>query len=62
MVATMDDERSARSRLKSTLLTLLQAGAGSLVLATTALIAPPAPDVTRTPIVMMLKRLSRGAT
>src|SRR5262245_39659441 len=38
----MDDEKSARSRLKSSLLALLQAGAGSLVLATTALVAPPA--------------------
>jgi len=38
----MDNEKSSRSRLKSTLLTLLQAGAGSLVLATTALMAPPA--------------------
>ena len=37
----MDDEKSARSRLKSRLLTLLQAGAGSLVLATTVLVAPP---------------------
>jgi len=38
----MDNEKPARSRLKSSLLTLLQAGAGSLVLATTALVAPPA--------------------
>src|SRR5215467_2082036 len=56
MVATMDDERSARSRLKSTLLTLLQAGAGSLVLATTALTAPPATAAATPSTDSLLKR------
>jgi len=36
-----ENEKPARSRLKSSLLRLLQAGAGSLVLATTAIMAPP---------------------
>ena len=38
----MADEKSGRSRLKARLLKLLQGGAGSLVLATTALVAPSA--------------------
>ena len=38
----MADEKSGRSRLKSRLLALLQGGAGSLVLAATALVAPSA--------------------
>jgi hypothetical protein len=42
----MEDEKTARSRLKSSLLALLQAGAGSLVLATTALLTPAAEAAT----------------
>ena len=43
-----EDDKPLRSRLKTSLLTLLQAGSGSLVLATTVLIAPPTAAATLT--------------
>src|SRR5262245_38534025 len=52
----MDDEKSARSRLKSSLLTRLQAGAGTLVLATIALVAPPTVVAAMPPSDSLFKR------
>jgi hypothetical protein len=52
----MDEHTVKRSRLKARLLTLLQAGAGSLVLATTVLAAPPAAAAALTPTDSLLKR------
>ena len=51
-----ENEKPARSRLKSSLLRLLQAGAGSLVLATTAIMAPPTATAATTSSDSLLKR------
>jgi len=55
-MAMLNDEKSGRSRLKSSLLTRLKAGAGSLVLATTVLMAPPAVTATTPPSDSLFQR------
>ena len=56
----MAAEKSGRSRLKASLLALLQCGAGSLMLATTALVAPSAVTAA-TPSTDSLFRRAEGA-
>ena len=51
-----EDGKPARYQLKSRLLTLLQAGAGSLVLATTVLMAPSTATAATTASDSLLKR------